>query len=98
MNAGRTQYVQSSSCLITIVVMTLFSYCCSYRYELCPFANVTQHEEMLRWNTYHGVLGYGDFLLLLHFVDLFLPIDEAIASRAVTVIVSRAGGNAFGAS
>jgi len=28
-----------------------------YRYELCPFDNVTQEELTLRWNTYHGVLG-----------------------------------------
>ena len=34
--------------------------------------------------------------------DIFLPLDEAVASRAIFVIVSgldgRAGGNAFGAS
>jgi len=28
-----------------------------YRYEFCPFHNVTQHEETARWDPYHGVLG-----------------------------------------
>ncbi|XP_071108012.1 N-acetylglucosamine-1-phosphotransferase subunit gamma-like isoform X1 [Haliotis cracherodii] len=29
----------------------------SYKYEFCPFYNVTQHEQSLRWNPYSGVLG-----------------------------------------
>ncbi|XP_022095555.1 N-acetylglucosamine-1-phosphotransferase subunit gamma-like [Acanthaster planci] len=29
----------------------------SYKYELCPFQNVTQHEQSLRWNPYSGILG-----------------------------------------
>ncbi|XP_067670742.1 N-acetylglucosamine-1-phosphotransferase subunit gamma-like [Haliotis asinina] len=29
----------------------------SYKYEFCPFSNVTQHEQSLRWNPYSGVLG-----------------------------------------
>ncbi|XP_071797323.1 N-acetylglucosamine-1-phosphotransferase subunit gamma-like [Asterias amurensis] len=29
----------------------------SYKYEFCPFQNVTQHEQSLRWNPYSGVLG-----------------------------------------
>lgn len=28
-----------------------------YRYELCPFFNVTQHEQSYRWNPFSGVLG-----------------------------------------
>ncbi|ELU09973.1 hypothetical protein CAPTEDRAFT_171631 [Capitella teleta] len=28
-----------------------------YKYEVCPFSNVTQHEQSLRWNPYSGVLG-----------------------------------------
>lgn len=28
-----------------------------YKYVLCPFKNVTQHEQTLRWNPYSGVLG-----------------------------------------
>ena len=28
-----------------------------YRYELCFFNNVTQHERTLRWNPYSGILG-----------------------------------------
>ena len=28
-----------------------------YRYQLCPFRNVTQHEVSSRWNAYSGVLG-----------------------------------------
>nr|XP_054762670.1 N-acetylglucosamine-1-phosphotransferase subunit gamma-like isoform X1 [Lytechinus pictus] len=28
-----------------------------YKYELCPFQNVTQHEQSLRWNPYSGILG-----------------------------------------
>ena len=29
----------------------------SYKYELCPYSNVTQHEQSLRWNPYSGILG-----------------------------------------
>ena len=29
----------------------------SYKYEVCPFHNVTQHEQSTRWNAYKGVLG-----------------------------------------
>lgn len=32
-----------------------------YKYEVCPFQNVTQHEQSLRWNPYSGVLGYVTF-------------------------------------
>jgi len=28
-----------------------------YRYQFCPYDNVTQHEITLRWNSYNGVLG-----------------------------------------
>ena len=28
-----------------------------YRYTVCPFLNVTQHELTKRWNSYNGVLG-----------------------------------------
>ena len=28
-----------------------------YKYELCFFNNVTQHERTLRWNPYSGILG-----------------------------------------
>ncbi|OWF40858.1 N-acetylglucosamine-1-phosphotransferase subunit gamma-like [Mizuhopecten yessoensis] len=28
-----------------------------YKYEFCPFSNVTQHEQSYRWNPFHGVLG-----------------------------------------
>ncbi|XP_068614498.1 N-acetylglucosamine-1-phosphotransferase subunit gamma-like [Brachionichthys hirsutus] len=35
-----------------------FSYMEStYKYELCPFHNVTQHEQSFRWNAYSGILG-----------------------------------------
>ncbi|XP_065840103.1 N-acetylglucosamine-1-phosphotransferase subunit gamma-like [Oscarella lobularis] len=29
----------------------------SYKYELCPFHNITQRETVARWNAYAGVLG-----------------------------------------
>lgn len=29
----------------------------SYKYELCPFFNITQHEQTWRWNAFHGILG-----------------------------------------
>ncbi|XP_028670303.2 N-acetylglucosamine-1-phosphotransferase subunit gamma [Erpetoichthys calabaricus] len=29
----------------------------TYRYEFCPFANITQHEQSFRWNAYSGILG-----------------------------------------
>ncbi|XP_060642401.2 N-acetylglucosamine-1-phosphotransferase subunit gamma [Anolis sagrei] len=28
-----------------------------YKYEFCPFRNVTQHEQTFRWNAYSGILG-----------------------------------------
>lgn len=28
-----------------------------YKYELCPFHNITQHEQTFRWNAYSGILG-----------------------------------------
>ncbi|XP_007528136.1 N-acetylglucosamine-1-phosphotransferase subunit gamma [Erinaceus europaeus] len=28
-----------------------------YKYEFCPFHNVTQHEQTFRWNAYSGILG-----------------------------------------
>ncbi|XP_077173030.1 N-acetylglucosamine-1-phosphotransferase subunit gamma [Paroedura picta] len=35
-----------------------FSYMEStYKYEFCPFQNVTQHEQTFRWNAYSGILG-----------------------------------------
>ncbi|XP_030622970.1 N-acetylglucosamine-1-phosphotransferase subunit gamma isoform X3 [Chanos chanos] len=35
-----------------------FSYTESmYKYEFCPFHNVTQHEQTFRWNAYNGILG-----------------------------------------
>ncbi|XP_026875471.2 N-acetylglucosamine-1-phosphotransferase subunit gamma isoform X1 [Electrophorus electricus] len=35
-----------------------FSYLEStYKYEFCPFHNVTQHEQSFRWNAYNGILG-----------------------------------------
>ncbi|KAK7919748.1 hypothetical protein WMY93_011032 [Mugilogobius chulae] len=29
----------------------------TYRYEFCPFHNITQHEQSIRWNAYSGILG-----------------------------------------
>ncbi|XP_063790628.1 N-acetylglucosamine-1-phosphotransferase subunit gamma isoform X2 [Pseudophryne corroboree] len=29
----------------------------TYKYELCPFHNITQHEQTYRWNAYSGILG-----------------------------------------
>ncbi|XP_028406653.1 N-acetylglucosamine-1-phosphotransferase subunit gamma-like [Dendronephthya gigantea] len=29
----------------------------SYLYQLCPFANITQHEQTWRWNAFKGILG-----------------------------------------
>uniref|UniRef100_A0A1A8DBH8 N-acetylglucosamine-1-phosphate transferase, gamma subunit n=1 Tax=Nothobranchius kadleci TaxID=1051664 RepID=A0A1A8DBH8_NOTKA len=29
----------------------------AYKYEFCPFHNVTQHEQSFRWNAYSGILG-----------------------------------------
>ncbi|XP_041670907.1 N-acetylglucosamine-1-phosphotransferase subunit gamma [Cheilinus undulatus] len=28
-----------------------------YKYEFCPFHNITQHEQSYRWNAYSGILG-----------------------------------------
>ncbi|XP_068100610.1 N-acetylglucosamine-1-phosphotransferase subunit gamma [Hyperolius riggenbachi] len=29
----------------------------TYKYEFCPFHNITQHEQTYRWNAYSGILG-----------------------------------------
>ena len=29
----------------------------SYLYQLCPFSNITQHEQTWRWNAFQGILG-----------------------------------------
>ena len=29
-----------------------------YKYEFCPFHNITQHEQSFRWNAYSGILGW----------------------------------------
>ncbi|XP_041061903.1 N-acetylglucosamine-1-phosphotransferase subunit gamma isoform X3 [Carcharodon carcharias] len=29
----------------------------AYKYEFCPFHNITQHEQTFRWNAYSGILG-----------------------------------------
>ncbi|XP_031147236.1 N-acetylglucosamine-1-phosphotransferase subunit gamma [Sander lucioperca] len=29
----------------------------TYKYEFCPFHNITQHEQSFRWNSYSGILG-----------------------------------------
>ncbi|XP_069503305.1 N-acetylglucosamine-1-phosphotransferase subunit gamma [Ambystoma mexicanum] len=29
----------------------------TYKYDFCPFHNVTQHEQSFRWNAYSGILG-----------------------------------------
>ncbi|XP_041733711.1 N-acetylglucosamine-1-phosphotransferase subunit gamma isoform X1 [Coregonus clupeaformis] len=29
----------------------------TYKYEFCPFHNITQHEQSFRWNAYSGILG-----------------------------------------
>ncbi|XP_066927768.1 N-acetylglucosamine-1-phosphotransferase subunit gamma-like [Clytia hemisphaerica] len=29
----------------------------NYKYQFCPFHNITQREQTYRWNSYHGVLG-----------------------------------------
>ncbi|KAM3859564.1 N-acetylglucosamine-1-phosphotransferase subunit gamma [Diretmus argenteus] len=29
----------------------------TYKYEFCPFHNITQHEKSFRWNAYSGILG-----------------------------------------
>ncbi|ESP01094.1 hypothetical protein LOTGIDRAFT_66613, partial [Lottia gigantea] len=28
-----------------------------YKYEFCPFSNITQFEQSMRWNPYSGILG-----------------------------------------
>ncbi|KAM5151993.1 N-acetylglucosamine-1-phosphotransferase subunit gamma [Mantella aurantiaca] len=29
----------------------------TYKYDFCPFHNITQHEQTYRWNAYSGILG-----------------------------------------
>uniref|UniRef100_A0A3B3HQE8 N-acetylglucosamine-1-phosphate transferase subunit gamma n=1 Tax=Oryzias latipes TaxID=8090 RepID=A0A3B3HQE8_ORYLA len=37
--------------------MTSFLFLFRYKYEFCPFHNITQHEQSFRWNAYSGILG-----------------------------------------
>lgn len=41
-----------------VVCAHVFLVCVRYKYDLCPFHNVTQHEQSFRWNAYSGILGY----------------------------------------
>uniref|UniRef100_A0A3Q2V8Q8 N-acetylglucosamine-1-phosphate transferase subunit gamma n=1 Tax=Haplochromis burtoni TaxID=8153 RepID=A0A3Q2V8Q8_HAPBU len=48
----------------------------TYKYEFCPFHNVTQHEQTFRWNAYSGILG-----------ELFQSVE--ISTRVILVCSTR---------
>ncbi|XP_048350116.1 N-acetylglucosamine-1-phosphotransferase subunit gamma [Sphaerodactylus townsendi] len=61
-----------------------FSYVEStYKYEFCPFQNVTQHEQTFRWNAYSGILGIWQEWEIENntFVGMWLRDGDACESR-----------------
>lgn len=43
---------------LAVLANKCFSYTANnYKYDFCPFHNVTQHEQSMRWSPYSGILG-----------------------------------------
>ncbi|XP_030196722.1 N-acetylglucosamine-1-phosphotransferase subunit gamma isoform X1 [Gadus morhua] len=54
-----------------------------YKYEFCPFHNVTQHEQSFRWNAYSGILGIWQQWEMVNnsFTGMWMSEGDACASR-----------------
>ncbi|KAI0210720.1 N-acetylglucosamine-1-phosphotransferase subunit gamma [Lamellibrachia satsuma] len=67
----------------------------SYKYEFCPFFNVTQHEQSLRWNPYSGVLGVWQEWEIQNntFIAMVLREGDTCGDRFRTIRVLMECGN-----
>ncbi|XP_023045045.1 N-acetylglucosamine-1-phosphotransferase subunit gamma isoform X1 [Piliocolobus tephrosceles] len=56
----------------------------TYKYEFCPFHNVTQHEQTFRWNAYSGVLGIWHEWEIANntFMGMWMRDGDACRSRS----------------
>ncbi|ELW67786.1 N-acetylglucosamine-1-phosphotransferase subunit gamma [Tupaia chinensis] len=56
----------------------------TYKYELCLFHNVTQHEQTFRWNAYSGVLGIWQEWEIANntFVAMWMRDGDSCRSRS----------------
>ncbi|XP_038619079.1 N-acetylglucosamine-1-phosphotransferase subunit gamma [Tachyglossus aculeatus] len=55
----------------------------TYKYEFCPFHNVTQHEQTFRWNAYSGILGIWHEWEIANntFTGMWMRDGDSCASR-----------------
>ncbi|XP_077979861.1 N-acetylglucosamine-1-phosphotransferase subunit gamma-like [Glandiceps talaboti] len=60
-----------------------------YKYMFCPFHNVTQHEQSLRWNPYSGILGvYQEWKIINNtFVAMIFKEGDACGEKKRQVSV-----------
>ncbi|NP_001297872.1 N-acetylglucosamine-1-phosphotransferase subunit gamma precursor [Esox lucius] len=75
-----------------------FSYIEStYKYEFCPFHNITQHEQSFRWNAYSGILGIWQEWEIVNNTFLAMWMREGDAcgnkNRQTKVILTCGGSN-----
>ncbi|XP_029954200.1 N-acetylglucosamine-1-phosphotransferase subunit gamma [Salarias fasciatus] len=54
-----------------------------YKYEFCPFHNITQHEQSFRWNAYSGILGVWQEWEIANntFTGMWMRDGDACGSR-----------------
>lgn len=54
-----------------------------YKYEFCPFHNITQHEQSYRWNAYSGILGIWQEWEIANntFTGMWMRDGDACGSR-----------------
>jgi N-acetylglucosamine-1-phosphate transferase gamma subunit len=55
----------------------------NYKYEMCPFDNVTQKEQTSRWNAYSGALGvWKEWVIEVNsFVGWLMPNGDSCGSK-----------------
>uniref|UniRef100_UPI003AAC8F19 N-acetylglucosamine-1-phosphotransferase subunit gamma isoform X1 n=2 Tax=Centroberyx gerrardi TaxID=166262 RepID=UPI003AAC8F19 len=55
----------------------------TYKYEFCPFHNITQHEQSFRWNAYSGILGIWQEWEIANntFTGMWMREGDACGSR-----------------
>ncbi|XP_046297860.1 N-acetylglucosamine-1-phosphotransferase subunit gamma isoform X3 [Marmota monax] len=54
----------------------------TYKYEFCPFHNVTQHEQTFRWNAYSGILGiWQEWEITNNTFTVYPTLPEALQQR-----------------
>lgn len=66
-----------------------------YKYQLCLFDNVTQHEQTLRWNPFNGVLGVWQQWVIENntFVAMMMQEGDPCGDRFRSAKVELACGN-----